>query len=875
MARGSYTARRMPELSRARSAETSAPAARSPRRRALLLAGVAGVLIAVLSVTDMFLPKPYDGVVPDPYSIGGILVRDLVPGGAGETAGLKAGDVILGIGHRMLNRAVDAPPELRRHRVGESVTYLVRRGTEIFEASVVLTPFRLGSYTYFYFVILGALFFALGVFVVSRRPEDPAVGVFYLLCVLFMLFFVCRLRPSSYYWIDYFVQVAGTLALFLLPAVFLHFFLLFPQKKVHHFADRAPGEPPAPPLLRALQRHLNGSPLLFTVLYTLPPALYLLQMAGQRDGAPRRLIYGAPTLNWIVLADYLILGLLALAHSFWTNTDPGARRPILVLLLGTLAGILPFVVFAVYFPSFFRDERYLAWGVVPMALIPLTFAYAIVKFRLFDVQVIVRKSIVYGVLTAVVTGMYALAVVAGNAVVSSFSSSSVYSSPAFAFLFGLLVVLLFDPVRRRGQHVVDRLLFRDRADFQAALLDMSRSVVSQLERPKIRELLTTKTADLLRLESLDLLVPRPEDGAFAGGPATGRPALPMGSRLPQLLARSARPIRLSELDGTGLDDASRRFVESESRRGTDVLVPVATRGKLLGLLAVGAKRSEQELTDEDLDHLTTIANQGALGLEAAGLHEELTRRAEVERDLEIARDIQVSLFPRRLPEISGAEFFGVSKPARVVGGDFYDFLEVDGSPGGRLGFVLGDVSGKSIPAALLMVAAKEIVYARAMSDPDPAVVFREANRRLYEIKRRMFVSLAYFLFEPKSLSFRYAFGGQPAPLLIRTGTAAASEVPSPRNRLPLGAFRDVAYDAGTLFLTPGDLLLFYTDGLNEAMSADMTAYGEERLKASFVRHASLPLPELADELLEDIRQFTHGEEQYDDQTFVLMRVQAR
>jgi len=163
-------------------------------------------------------------------------------------------------------------------------------------------------------------------------------------------------------------------------------------------------------VLRALQAFLNGSPLFFTVLYTLPPVLYLLQMAAHRAGAPRRLIYGAPTLNWILLADYLILGLLALAHSFWTDPDPKARRPILVLLVGTIAGIVPFVVFAVFFPSLFRDERYLAWAASPMAVIPITFAYAIVRFRLFDVQVIFRKSLVYGVLTAVVTGFYALAV---------------------------------------------------------------------------------------------------------------------------------------------------------------------------------------------------------------------------------------------------------------------------------------------------------------------------------------------------------------------------------------------------------------------------------------------------------------------------------
>ncbi len=845
-------------------------------RRLLIFVGVLACLLALLSVVDMFMAKAYDGVVPDPYSVSGILIRDLVPGGAAEKAGLRTGDTVLGIGHHMLNKAAEAPAELRRHRAGEAVDYLVRRGEDVFETKLVLTPFRLGSASYFYFAFLGLLFFVLGAFVISRRPDDPAVQVFYVLCILFMLFFICRLRPSSYYWIDYVVQVAGTLALFLLPAVFLHFFLLFPKKKTFRFADRAPGEAPAAPWLSALQRFLNRSPLLLTLLYTLPPVLYVLQMAGARGGGSRRLIYGAPTLNWILLADYLILGLLALAHTWWTSDDRAARRPILVLLIGTVAGIVPFVVFAVFFPSLFREDRYLAWGVVPMALIPLTFAYAIVRFRLFDVEVIVRKSLVYAILTAVVTGFYALCVVTGNALVSTVSSSTLLSSPAFAFGFTLVVVLLFDPLRRRMQRVVDRLFFRDRADFQHALLEMSRSVVSQLERPKLRALLTSRTADLLRLESLDLLLPRGEDGAFTDGSTGGvaLPALPMGAVLPRLVLERGSPVRLAELDGWELDPDSRAFVAAAKRRPVTVVLPLATHGKLLGLLAVGRKRSEEELSREDLDHLLTIANQGALGLEAAGLHEELTRRAEMERDLDIAREIQTSLFPRELPRVPGVSFFGVSRPARVVGGDFYDFLEVDGDvrAGGRLGLVVGDVSGKSIPASLLMVAAKEIVYARAMADPDPGVVFRESNRRLYDIKRRMFVSLAYFLLDPKTLSLTYAFGGQPTPLLLRAGSGTAVEIPAPTNRLPLGAFRDVPYDTVTSYLSPGDLLLFYTDGLNEAMSAEMAPYGDERLKASFVRHAKRPLPQLADELLEDIRQFTQDAEQYDDQTFVLMRV---
>ena len=211
----------------------------------------------------------------------------------------------------------------------------------------------------------------------------------------------------------------------------------------------------------------------------------------------------------------------------------------------------------------------------------------------------------------------------------------------------------------------------------------------------------------------------------------------------------------------------------------------------MGVLALKEKLSGERFDRDDQSLLSTLANQAALAIETALLHDEMTRQAELRRDLEIARDIQTSLLPRNLPEVPGFSFLGGSIPARVVGGDFYDFIPFED---GRLGVVIGDVSGKSVPASLLMVASKEIVYSRALTTSDPGVLFQESNRRIYSIKRRMFVSLGFFLLDADAMSLRYAIGGQPLPILLRSRRrrpepARAPGAPPAPGGLPGGALR--------------------------------------------------------------------------------------
>ncbi len=846
--------------------------ARSARTLYLTI-GFAGLALAVASIADMFAPRPYDGIVPVPYSRGGIEVRASIAGGPADTAGIHAGDCVLGIGKRLVNSTSDASAELRKHAIGETVSYLYQRGrcggevkADMHTVTVRLSSERLGGTTYLYAAALGFLFFFIGFFVFNRRPEDRAARIFFLLCVLFLLFFVCRLRPASYWWIDLFVQNTGTVSLFLLPAVFLHFFLIFPRPKEFTFAkaDEWTGEPP-PRWKERLQGFLSASPGLFYFLYSIPPIVFLYDVMRQLRGHRVAILSGAPLSSWVLLGDYLVLGLIALAHSAFTLVDARERRQAFHVFIGTILGTAPFVLFGIILPSAFNIEDYVFYGIVPMIFIPLTFAYAIVRFQMLNVRVIVRRTFLYAATTAILLGLYALAVAMANVI---FAESRLSSSPLFNFGFFLVGISLFEVLRRKLQTPLDKLFFREKFDYQNALLEMSEAITGELDLGRIADFLTGRVAATMRLEKASVWLRDERGWLERRGHREDR--LSPSAEVRRLLRAEGRPAVPEDLRERLSDAESVVFCDGVVAEGFRLLVPLAYRERLMGILALKEKLSGERFDRDDQTLLSTLANQAALAIETAILHDEMTRQAELRRDLEIARDIQTSLLPRSLPVVAGFSFLGGSLPAKVVGGDFYDFISFDDR---RLGVVIGDVSGKSVPASLLMVASKEIVYSRALTTRDPGRLFQESNRRIYSIKRRMFVSLGYFLLDPDAMSLRYAIGGQPLPMIFRTGDGGPRFLDPPKERLPLGALKEVPYDTREIYLKRGDLLFFYTDGFTEAMDEEMNPFGEERIMESLSSRREAPLDEIARGLLSDIRSYVGGAEQYDDMTFLFMRVE--
>jgi len=414
---------------------------------------------------------------------------------------------------------------------------------------------------------------------------------------------------------------------------------------------------------------------------------------------------------------------------------------------------------------------------------------------------------------------------------------------------------------------VDRFFFREVYDARRAVEEVSAAVVREFSIERLEALLATRLSEIMHLEWAALYC-REGSRLFSQTATAPLPAeLPAESLLVRELARQDEPVRPAILEPIkALDGRSRVALAHFAEAGVRLFVPLRTREQLHGVLALGPRRSEQEFGREDLQLIRTLANQGAVALENARLLREHAHQLELEKELEIARRVQFSLIPAHLPAPRGWEVSARCVPARQVGGDFYDALA--SGDDGDIALVVGDVSGKSVAGAMLMVAAREVLQTAALGGASPEVLLQVANQRLYTPRHRLFVALAYLLLQPGGAG-RYALAGQPAPL-CRRADGEVWELPAPAHRLPVGALKDVHWDVLPLRIQPGDLLLLYSDGVTEARDPAGEFFGEERLREVLGR-AGGDVASVVEEVLQAVEAFAAGGEPYDDITLLAVR----
>jgi sigma-B regulation protein RsbU (phosphoserine phosphatase) len=300
-------------------------------------------------------------------------------------------------------------------------------------------------------------------------------------------------------------------------------------------------------------------------------------------------------------------------------------------------------------------------------------------------------------------------------------------------------------------------------------------------------------------------------------------------------------------------------------------VPIRSQGEPIGILVVGDKENRGGGIDDfdrnDARILSLFGNQAAIALENARLHAEALEKERMDREIELAASIQRTILPASLPEVEGLEICGSNRPTRQVGGDFYDVFPL---PGGRVAFALADVSGKGVPAALLVStvhACLHLLFDTGREDL-PFMIARVNEHLVRFSSTRKFATMFLGIFDPSTREVRYVNAGHNPGILAATGSL---ELLGPSG-VPVGMFKDAVHREEVRTLRPGDLLVLYSDGITEAQDSAEEEFGMERLIALVEGGLESTPAGLTAAIFGAVDEFTRGVAQYDDQTVLVARI---
>jgi serine phosphatase RsbU (regulator of sigma subunit) len=420
------------------------------------------------------------------------------------------------------------------------------------------------------------------------------------------------------------------------------------------------------------------------------------------------------------------------------------------------------------------------------------------------------------------------------------------------------------------------LLKEQRIHEQAALLDLSNQLLSRLELDDAMGYLVEEVRHLLQADACALLLPGEEPGYLVFRAASGWRLDPVASQRrvsaeepsgPGLVMRTQQPLLVEDIEASDPAAWGTDWLRWEGFRGHAV-VPLVVDGRSIGVLMINT-RQPRLLDEDEVRFLSLMANQAAIAIEKARLHREEIARQRLEQELAIGRQIQLGLLPKDCPVVPGWEFAAVYQAARQVGGDFYDFPELPGQPG-RVGLVIADVADKGVPAALMMALSRTMVRTAAANGRSPSAALSLANELILKHSHTdLFVSAFYATLDIHSGRLTYANAGHNRPLWLQISSGEILELAA--RGIVLGILEDIELEEREIDVSPGDVLVFHTDGVTEAMDIVGQQFGEERLRAAVAATPNASAQEIIAAVVDAVKAFTGDAPQSDDLTLLVVK----
>ncbi len=803
-------------------------------------------------------------------------------GGPAAKAGIDSSDTIESVNGVPIGEP-DRLKELdRRLKTGDAVTYGVRRNGVLRNVRVALaSPLRMPQMllSLAISIVLAISFAVIGLVVFIRKPDDRRATVFYAMTMVGALSFLggtaIALDASTLRGIvstperSLIVMILAVALTF--SALTLHLSLVFPHDRpivrTRPYVIRWIYVVPAFSIAMLVSAIvflisvLGASPrpdlaFLWYVIPFLAIAAVVLAGTMVRDGRgaflshPVRtmfaihaavaaialtiavllsrgvaflIIFLAGVLPALSMIGYPVMTCVALYRSY-RDSGVEEKRQVKWPLWGTMiaigtkivcsvAGLVVGVLFGLHLfgtTAYFTVAQSLQ--IIPRVLyllIPISFAVAILKYRLMNIDVIIKKTVAYGILSGAIIAIYLVLVGGLGTLLVKVAG---VRNQTMVIASTLVVALIFVPLRNKLQHLVDRNLFRQKYDYPQALRAIAAETLTAAD---VRSFFVSASETLQQaLQNRSVVMFERREESFVATAKVGLPdsilgTLRVDSAAADSVDRPLDPRRRALPEGAAV---ALRAIEAA------LVVPIRSKGVLHGLVALGTKLSDRELDLEDLEFVSSAADQIAITVDRIRLQTE-------EEDFEQARRMQQALLPASIPQIEGVDVSGTWKPARAVGGDYYDLLRLGDT---QLAVCIGDVAGKGMPAALLMSGLQAAVRASASADVSPAELCERVRRVIVQsLSGGRFVTFFYCTVDTAARAIRYCNAGHNPPVLVRAGGEA---IRLDKGGPALSRLFKMPFESGEEELREGDRLVLFTDGVSEARDAAGNDYGEERLE---------------------------------------------
>lgn len=784
--------------------------------------------------------------------------------GVAWNAGIRNGDELVGINGTKVKTTIQAQLILDEVKGGEFADYEVRKPNgEIIHTKVYVKKLiQFGSLAQ---AISALIWILIGYIVYTAKPDGLPQKLFYSLAVFIVLSNIGILFPFGLYFQIFVLErpvvavISGAILVMsqvLAPLILLYFVWTFPK-----------------PFEFAKKEFVKVIFITIAVLSVLAGIGVLISLYVTRFHSADIYVKYRNGLGVFYNFVYL-LAWISMFIQFIREKDKAKKKPIFLLFLAFTLGVLiqfysNTIAPAISDTVFNSPEYYMP--IILMVFIPIIFAYAILKYNLLDVSIVVRNTIIYGTAMATVAGIYFLVVYVLGQSISSFLGAE--NQGIIAGVFFLVFAFVFQSTKDRFQDFLTRKFYPEQSAYQKVLIQFSNEVSTVVGKEKILDLTSSTFIDALKIDKFGILLHdyKKDILYLARGVGFSNPdcTIEKSNMLP-IIKEKSLITRYPVIEQTDFEITFPGKSERLIDEGIYSVFPMIVKTKVVGALLFGLKHSGSKFGGKDLELLNAAANQLAVAIENARLYKAETEKIKIDRDLDVARKIQQTLLPKCIPSINGLDICGEMIPAMQVGGDYYDLIQITDS---KLFVAVGDVSGKGLSASLYMTKLQTMIQMVCKNNLNPKEILIEVNKRLYEsMERNSFVTLTLALFDTETQTVKFCRAGHMPLFIAYNGIVESVKTQG----IGLGLEKGDVF-ARTLFeeeikIKAGQVYAFFSDGITEAMNENDELFTEQRLMQILKGKASQSSLSIMQTVWDEVKTFRGKAKPNDDMTMVIVKV---